>query len=288
MATATQPSVREQQAGSGEPLVDVQHLVKFFPVTGGLLGRTVAHVKAVDDVSFSIQAGETFGLVGESGSGKTTLGRTILRLMPATSGKVLFEGRDVFSLNPTELRALRRHMQIVFQDPYASLNPRRSIGSAIAEPLAVHGICPTRAQRRARVEELLSSVGLAADLYDRLPHELSGGQRRRVGIARALALSPQLLIADEPTVGLDLSVQAQVLSLLAQQSAQRGLGLLVISHDLAAVSHLCERVAVMERGRMVEEGPLAQVFAAPRHPCTAALLAADPAQLSATLPEAAR
>jgi ABC-type microcin C transport system duplicated ATPase subunit YejF len=174
-------------------------------------------------------------------------------------------------------------VQIVFQAPYASLTPRGGIGAAIAEPLSVHRIAPERAQRRARVQQLLASVGLAAELYDRLPQELSGGQRRRVGIARALALSPQLLIADEPTVGLDLSVQAQVLNLLGELTARLGLGLLLISHDLATVRHLCERVAVMQRGRIVEEGPAEQIFAAPRHPYTATLLASDPARLAVTL-----
>ncbi|HLI31986.1 MAG TPA: ABC transporter ATP-binding protein [Solirubrobacteraceae bacterium] len=273
------------------PLLEARELCKRFGARRRLLALPArargAGVLAVDHLSLALSPGESLALVGESGCGKSTTARLLLGLLAPSAGAVRFDGRPLSALDRAERLAFRRSVQIVFQDPYASLNPRRSIGSAIAEPLALHGICPTRAQRRARVEELLSSVGLAADLYDRLPDELSGGQRRRVGIARALALSPQLLIADEPTVGLDLSVQAQVLSLLAQQSAQRGLGLLVISHDLAAVSHLCERVAVMEHGRIVEEGPLAQVFAAPRHPCTAALLAADPAQLSATLPEAA-
>ncbi|MGE0592009.1 MAG: ABC transporter ATP-binding protein [Vicinamibacterales bacterium] len=256
------------------PLLDVRHLVKHFPQRQGFL-RAPAFVKAVDDVSFTIDTGEMFGLVGESGSGKSTTGRCILRLLEPTSGQVLFRGEDVLSFDAERMRAARRDMQIVFQDPYSSLNPRMRVGAIVEEPLVIHGL-GSATDRRARVAELLALVGLDPDHTSRYPHEFSGGQRQRIGIARALALNPALVIADEAVSALDVSVQAQVVHLLLELKERLRLTYLFIAHDLRLVRHICDRVAVMYRGRIVELGHTAAVFANPTHPYTRALLSAVP------------
>jgi ABC-type oligopeptide transport system ATPase subunit len=256
------------------PLVDVRHLSKHYVLRHGLFGAATV-VRAVDDVSFAIEAGETFGLVGESGSGKTTTGRCLLRLVEPTAGEVLFRGEDVLRLPPRRMQQVRRHMQVVFQDPYSSLNPRMRIGDIIAEPLVIHR-CGTRAERRDRVDELLGLVGLDASLGRRLPHELSGGQRQRVGLARALALEPSFVIADEAVSALDTSVQAQIVELLRDLQARLSLTYLFIAHDLRLVEHVCTRLAVMLRGRIVEMGTTRAIFTTPTHPYTKALLSATP------------
>ena len=256
------------------PLVEVEHLVKQFTTGGGLFskGQTVT---AVDDVSFSIDAGETFGLVGESGSGKTTTGRCILRLIEPTSGAVRFKGEDVLQFPKRRLREARRDMQIVFQDPYSSLNPRMRARTIVEEPLVIHKI-GTRTSRRERVAELFNLVGLDPAHLDRYPHEFSGGQRQRIGLARALALNPSFLVLDEPVSALDLSIQAQVINLLTDLQQQLKLTYLFIAHDLRLVEHICSRVAVMYLGKIVEMGPSAALFADPQHPYTKALLSAIP------------
>ena len=255
-------------------LLDVRHLVKEFTRRRGLL-RTGSTVRAVDDVSFSIATGETFGLVGESGSGKTTTGRCILRLIEPTSGDVVFKGEDVLRFSRSRLRQARRQMQIVFQDPYSSLNPRMRVGEIVEEPLVIHRI-GTRAERRERVAELFALVGLDPSQLARYPHQFSGGQRQRIGVARALALNPSLIIADEPVSALDVSVQAQVVNLLMELQQRLHLTYLFIAHDLRLVRHICTRVAVMYRGRIVELGATESLFAAPAHPYTQALLSAIP------------
>jgi ABC-type oligopeptide transport system ATPase subunit len=256
------------------PLVDVRHLVKDFPGRAGLLGRG-APVRAVDDVTFSVAAGETFGLVGESGSGKTTIGRCILRLIEPSSGEVRFKDTDVLALGARELRAARRHLQIVFQDPYSSLNPRMRVGAIVREPLEIHGI-GTRESRDARVRELFEMVGLNPADAAKYPHEFSGGQRQRIGVARAIALEPSFVICDEPVSALDVSVQAQVVNLLLDLQQRLGLTYLFIAHDLRLVRQICDRVAVMYRGRIVEIAPAQRLFAAPAHAYTKALLSAIP------------
>jgi len=257
------------------PLVEVRDLVKHFPLGGGLFGRAAAAVRAVDGVSFTIRAGETLGLVGESGCGKSTLGRLVLRLVEPTAGDVRFGGRSLLGLAAGELRALRRRMQIVFQDPYGSLNPRMRVAGIVGEGLAIHRL-GTRAQRAARVRELLHLVGLPAEAAERYPHEFSGGQRQRIGIARALAVEPSFIVADEAVSALDVSIQAQILNLLRDLQGRLGLTLLFISHDLRVVEHLSDRVAIMYLGRIVEIGPRERVYADPRHPYTRALLSAVP------------
>ncbi|WP_314587571.1 ABC transporter ATP-binding protein [Paenibacillus terrigena] len=258
-----------------EPIVEVKNLKKYFPITGGLLNRTIGHVKAVDDISLSIRAGETFGLVGESGSGKSTVGRTILRLTDKTSGEVLFKGIDLHTLPPKELRKLRPQMQLIFQDPYSSLNPRVRVGDAIGEALLDHGILQ-KGEVRDRVEEVLAACGLSSYHYDRFPHEFSGGQRQRIGIARALVLDPALIIADEPVSALDVSIQAQIINLFRGLQESQGLTYLFISHDLSVVEHLCTRIGVMYLGSMMETAPRDELFRNPLHPYTKALLSAVP------------
>jgi oligopeptide transport system ATP-binding protein len=256
------------------PLVEVSHLVKHFVRDSGLL-RSGTLVSAVDDVSFTIEAGETFGLVGESGSGKTTTGRCVLRLVEPTSGSVRFRGEDVLGFSRSRLREARRHMQIVFQDPYSSLNPRMRAKQIVEEPLIIHRL-GDRAARDQRVRQLFELVGLDAAHLTRFPHEFSGGQRQRIGLARALALDPSFLVLDEPVSALDVSVQAQVINLLMDLQRRLTLTYLFIAHDLGLVEHICSRVAVMYLGRIVEMGPTASLFASPQHPYTQALLSAIP------------
>ena len=256
------------------PLLEVRHLVKEFSRRRGLFGATTM-MRAVDDVSFTIAKGETFGLVGESGSGKTTTGRCILRLVEPTSGDVIFDGRHVLELRRGDMRRARRHMQIVFQDPYSSLNPRMRVGDIVEEPLVIHRL-GSKQERRARVAQLFELVGIDPDHLRRYPSEFSGGQRQRIGLARALALNPSFIIADEPVSALDVSVQAQVVNLLMDLQQRLQLTYLFIAHDLRLVEHICTRVAVMYRGRIVEMGETAKLFAAPQHPYTRALLSAIP------------
>ena len=258
------------------PLLEVSDLVKHFPVKRGLLvDREVDRVRAVDGVSFSVARGETLGLVGESGSGKSTLSRTILQLLEPTSGSVRFDGREIAGLSRRQMRPLRAQMQMVFQDPYASLNPRKRIGQIVGEPLRIQGILSGR-ELRARVHELLERVGLSAAHYQRFPHEFSGGQRQRIGIARALALEPQLVIADEPVSALDVSIRAQILDLMAELQDEFGLTYVFVAHDIGVVRHVSDRIAVMHEGKIVEQGPADRVCERPSDPYTEQLLAAVP------------
>lgn len=256
-------------------LLEISGLTKHFAARTNWLGRPISHVSAVDDVSFNLKAGETLSLVGESGCGKSTTGRLVLRLLEPTAGAIRYDGRDITRLDGTALRDLRREMQLVFQDPYASLNPRMTVGDILAEPLMLHGLVPPE-KRKARVEELLDLVGLRPSHARRYPHEFSGGQRQRIGIARALAVQPNLIVADEAVSALDVSVQAQVLNLLKDLQARFGIALVFIAHDLAVVRHISQRIAVMYLGHIVEIAPTAELFATPRHPYTRALLSAIP------------
>jgi len=257
-------------------LLEVNNLKKYFPVKAGIFKRTVAHVKAVDDISFAVKEGETLGLVGESGCGKSTTGRTILRLLEATEGEVLFEGKDVMNLNKTQLREIRRDMQIIFQDPYASLNPRMTVADIVGEPLDIHKLAANKKERNKRVKEILENVGLGEEYMNRYPHEFSGGQRQRIGVARALAVDPKLIIADEPVSALDVSVQAQVVNLMQDLQKEFGLTYLFIAHDFSVVKHISDRVAVMYLGKIVELADKKELFKNPIHPYTQSLLSAIP------------
>lgn len=258
------------------PLLEVENLCTWFPVLGGVLRRKVGDIRAVDNVSFTIEAGKTVGLVGESGSGKTTVGRTILKLIPPTSGRVKFDGREILPLSEREFRPLRREMQMIFQDPFGSLNPRFTIGEIVGEALEIHFPQMSRSDRTARVAELLSLVGLRADMMRRYPHEFSGGQRQRIGIARALAVEPRFIVCDEPVSALDVSVQAQIVNLLQDIQEQFGIAYLFIAHDLAVVEHISDHVLVMHHGKIVESASAEEIYHDPKNDYTKTLLAAVP------------
>ena len=262
-------------ANAAKPLLVIEGLKKYYPVRGGVFGAKIGDVRAVDGVDLCVMQGETLGLVGESGCGKSTLGRAILRLEEPTAGRVLFESADIAHVSKSELFRLRRNMQVIFQDPYSSLNPRMTVGEIVREPLLVHQI-GTKVEQIEKVRALLETVGLTGEMLNRYPHEFSGGQRQRIGIARALALDPQLVIADEPVSALDVSVRSQVLNLMVRLQRERNLTYVFISHDLSVVEHLSDSIAIMYLGRIVEKGPAARVFAHPAHPYTRALLAAVP------------
>ncbi len=256
-------------------MLKVSNLTQHFPISGGILGRTVAHLRAVDGVSFEVGPGETLGLVGESGCGKTTLGKSVIRLYDPTSGSISFEGKDITRLSQSALRPLRKSFQMVFQDPAESLNQRLAVGQLLEEPFVIHDM-GTPTQRREWVRELLGKVGLPATAADRYPFEFSGGQRQRIGLARAIALRPKLIVLDEPVSALDVSVQSQILNLLMDLQQELGLSYLFISHDLSVIRHICDRIAVMYLGKIVETGPTARVYERPTHPYTRALLSAIP------------
>ncbi len=275
MATAS-PAISPATAPATAPLLQVKNLVKQFPISGGIFGRTVDKVHAVDGVSFDLMPGETLGVVGESGCGKSTTGRCILRLVEPTSGEVIFDGKSVTAAGKDELRALARSMQIIFQDPYASLNPRMTVGAIIGEALTIHKLTKTRQQYHDRIAQLLETVGLSADHMRRHPHEFSGGQRQRIGIARALAVSPRLIVCDEAVSALDVSIQAQVINLLEDLRSQFSLTYIFIAHDLSVVEHISHRVAVMYLGRIVEIASAKSLYTDPKHPYTEALLSAVP------------
>jgi oligopeptide transport system ATP-binding protein len=258
-----------------QPLLQVKNLKKYFPIKGGILSKTVGHVQAVDDISFDLYPGETVGLVGESGCGKSTAARTILRLIEPTGGEVFFEGQDILKLGKKPMRALRRQMQIIFQDPYASLNPRMTVASIVGEPLEIHKIAKGR-EKEEKVANILEKVGLRPEHMRRYPHEFSGGQRQRIGIARALALNPKLIIGDEPVSALDVSIQAQVINLLEDLQGEFNLTYLIIAHDLSVVEHISDRVAVMYLGKIVELATDRELYENPSHPYTEALLSAVP------------
>jgi oligopeptide/dipeptide ABC transporter ATP-binding protein len=262
---------------NGDPLIEVRDLVKHFPLRSGIIfQRQVGAVQAVDGVSFDVLEGETLGLVGESGCGKSTTARLLTRLLEPTSGQINYRGRDIAHLGRRELKPLRRDMQMIFQDPYSSLNPRKTVGSIIGEPFIIHGIEPDEGKRRKLVQALMDQVGLNPEHFNRLPHEFSGGQRQRIGVARAIALKPKLVVADEPVSALDVSIQAQILNLLRELQRELGLTIIFIAHDLSVVRHMCDRVAVMYLGKIVELAGADELYAHPRHPYTGALLSAVP------------
>jgi oligopeptide/dipeptide ABC transporter ATP-binding protein len=261
----------------GDALVQVRNLVKHFPITTGIVfQKQIGAVKAVDDITFDVLQGETLGIVGETGCGKSTTARLLVRLLDPTSGQVLFDGEDIASRKGDGLKALHREAQMVFQDPYSSLNPRKTVGSIIAEPFVIHGMHKGEGERKKRVQDLMDRVGLNPEHYNRYPHEFSGGQRQRIGVARAIALEPRLLVADEPVSALDVSIQAQVLNLLRGLQREMGLTVIFIAHDLSVVRHMCDRVAVMYLGKVVELAPSEAIYGFPRHPYTGALLSSVP------------
>ena len=261
---------------TGTPLIEIEKLRKWFPIMRGLIPKPVAHVKAVDDVSFSIGQHEVLGIAGESGSGKTTIGRTLLRLVEPTSGEIRFRGKSVTELGADALRLFRRKAQIVFQDPYGSLNPRMTVEAILSEPLRIQGLCKDAAERRDRVVELLETVAMSSEYLRRRPNALSGGQRQRIGIARALAVEPEFVVADEPVSALDVSIQAQIINLLEDLKRRLGLSLLFISHDIAVMEYISDRIVVVYLGKLMEIGPTAEICSNPKHPYTEALLSAVP------------
>jgi oligopeptide/dipeptide ABC transporter ATP-binding protein len=264
------------EAQAGELLMAVRDLVKHFPIRKGLLQRQVGAVRAVDGVSFDVMRGETLGLVGESGCGKSTTARLLLRLMAPTSGSIKFDGEEIGDASGSRLKELRRDMQMIFQDPYSSLNPRKTVGTIIAEPYAIHGMLKSEGERKKTVRDLMDRVGLNPEHYNRYPHEFSGGQRQRIGVARALALKPKVIVADEPVSALDVSIQAQILNLLRELQREMGITLVFIAHDLSVVRHMCDRIAVMYLGRIVELADNEQLYSHPRMPYTGALMSAVP------------
>jgi oligopeptide/dipeptide ABC transporter ATP-binding protein len=261
---------------AAEPLLEVRGLRTYFPISAGVLQRTVAHVRAVDGVDLTIRQGETLGLVGESGCGKSTLGRSILRLVEPTAGEVLFKGQELTRLSGSEMRRMRREMAMIFQDPFASLDPRQTVGEIVGEPLDIHGLASNRRQRQDRIQELLHIVGMNPNFANRYPHEFSGGQRQRIGIARALAVDPSFIVCDEPISALDVSIQAQIINLLERLQDQFNLTYLFIAHDLSVVKHISDRIAVMYLGKVVEISGANELYRRPKHPYTASLLSAIP------------
>jgi len=261
---------------AAEPLLEVRGLRTYFPISAGVLQRTVAHVRAVDGVDLTIRQGETLGLVGESGCGKSTLGRSILRLVEPTAGEVLFKGQELTRLSGSEMRRMRREMAMIFQDPFASLDPRQTVGEIVGEPLDIHGLASNRRQRQDRIQELLQVVGMNPNFANRYPHEFSGGQRQRIGIARALAVDPSFIVCDEPISALDVSIQAQIINLLERLQDQFNLTYLFIAHDLSVVKHISDRIAVMYLGKVVEISGANELYRRPKHPYTASLLSAIP------------